>query len=72
MRVKVDPALRKKTARKAEDDVLGVVVGELDVRRRFGIGGDGEVNAAAEQRLLDGVVRAFAQRDLDIRVLTPF
>ena len=68
--IEVDLTLHKKTVHKAENSVLSVVVGELDAGRHLGIGGDGKVNAAAEQRLLNGVVRALAQHDLNIRVLT--
>ena len=50
--------------------MLQIVILKHRAGERAGKGGDGEVNAAAEQRLLDRVVRAFEQRDLDIRILT--
>ena len=70
MRVEVDAALREQPIGQAQHDVLQIVILKHHAGERAGKAGDGEVNAAAEQRLLDRVVRAFEQRDLDIRILT--
>ena len=70
MRVEVDAALREQPIGQAQHDVLQIVILKHHAGERVWKAGDGEVNAAAEQRLLDRVVRAFEQRDLDIRILT--
>ena len=70
MRVEVDAALREQPIGQAQHDVLQIVILKHHAGDRVWKAGDGEVNAAAEQRLLDRVVRAFEQRDLDIRILT--
>ena len=66
----VDAALREQPIGQAQHDVLQIVILKHHAGERVWKAGDGEVNAAAEQRLLDRVVRAFEQRDLDIRILT--
>jgi len=68
--VEVDAALREQPIGQAQHDVLQIVILKHHAGERAGKAGDGEVNAAAEQRLLNRVVRAFEQRDLDIRILT--
>ena len=70
MRVEVDAALREQPIGQAQHDVLQIVILKHHAGERVWKAGDGEVNAAAEQRFLDRVVRAFEQRDLDIRILT--